>query len=483
MEPSEEIGPVKRNLKVTEKMKLHKQAEEEKKKKLSRRIPKTKRKVKINTIDRNINNQKGIRIYDEAGLSELELRRQHNIIKNHEFMKSCGLTDEPLVYVRGNPWAAEYSDSGEEEDATKYEKKYPGLSFQPLVIIERCSKENLKNQITSLQAELTQQITTVTNNAANDEQVTKLQKELEKSNKTLTTKASEIIGKSRLIQQNQINSLRAELTHQTTAVTNNAANDEQVTNFQKELEESKKTLTTKSTEIIEKTCLIQQLKNVAKKYRTQVEKQQNVLNDNNLSAEGETIAPPTDGSAASTESANKPDSSQEKEAWQQQLESKLKDQTVEINKLTKQISELQGRIAVEKIASKKSQSIRDNKEKYKEVENLTKEGADSKKKLEELQDRIQSLTRTKASNSREYQQLKTIVEDLQRKLQASNTASDQASQLIAEKSQLESRVVTLENQMNIKLQELVNQNNNLQEEKRKADETINKQKKTFKLKQ
>jgi len=39
-------------------------------------------------------------IYDEAELSELELERQKNIIKNHEFMKSCGLNVKPLVYVR-----------------------------------------------------------------------------------------------------------------------------------------------------------------------------------------------------------------------------------------------------------------------------------------------------------------------------------------------------------------------------------------------
>jgi len=311
--------------------------------------------------------------------------------------------------------------------------------------------------------------------------------------------------------QNKITSLQAELTQQTTAGTNNAVNDEQVTNLQKEVEESKKTLTTKSSEIIEKTRLIQQLKKVAKKYRTQAEKQQKVLNDNNLSAEGEAIAPSTDGSVASTESANKPGSSQEKEARLQQVESKLKDQTVEINKLTEQISELQGQIAAEKIACKDAEfklnqlqrsQITDrensNKEKNKEVETLTKECADSKKKLEELQeknkkllktakDRIQSLTRTKDSNSRENEQLKKNVEDLQKKLQASNSASDQASQLIAEKSQLESRVVTLENQindlvqekenLNIKLQELVNQNNNLQEEKRKADKMISQHKK------
>jgi len=39
-------------------------------------------------------------IYDESELTELELERQRNIIKNHEFMKSCGLLVKPLIFVR-----------------------------------------------------------------------------------------------------------------------------------------------------------------------------------------------------------------------------------------------------------------------------------------------------------------------------------------------------------------------------------------------
>merc|ERR1712168_934266 len=41
-----------------------------------------------------------VEIYDEETLTEFELNRQRNIIKNYEFMKACGLPVKPLVYVK-----------------------------------------------------------------------------------------------------------------------------------------------------------------------------------------------------------------------------------------------------------------------------------------------------------------------------------------------------------------------------------------------
>jgi len=59
-------------------------------------------------------------IYDESELTELELQRQRNIIKNHEFMKSCGLAVKPLVFVRRSKVDLEklyeYSSSDESDE-------------------------------------------------------------------------------------------------------------------------------------------------------------------------------------------------------------------------------------------------------------------------------------------------------------------------------------------------------------------------------
>jgi len=59
-------------------------------------------------------------IYDESELTELELERQRNIIKNHEFMKSCGLSVKPLVFVRRSKVDLEklyaYASSNDSDD-------------------------------------------------------------------------------------------------------------------------------------------------------------------------------------------------------------------------------------------------------------------------------------------------------------------------------------------------------------------------------
>jgi len=81
-------------------------------------------------------------IFDESTLSEYEILRQRNIIKNYEFMKSCGLPVKPLIYVERKKLSIEeqYKYISEEEDEEEED-----VDWTPQQ--EKKKKENKQNEM------------------------------------------------------------------------------------------------------------------------------------------------------------------------------------------------------------------------------------------------------------------------------------------------------------------------------------------------